>query len=612
MAHEDEITIDHFSLLGDRINFLRELIPSAFSEGQLQWDLLQAALGDDLHGEERERYVLEWAGKTNAVHASLDSGVGALLPDLETSIKFDESPHVLIDGDNFETLKILQKSYHRSIKTIYLDPPYNTTKDRLYVDDYSDSLSAYLLKSRQVNEEGAALTSRVETSGRFHSQWMSMMYPRLLLAGNLLKPDGSIWISIDDVEFPNLRLLCNEIFGEENFVATFIWEKRTTRENRKVFSTNHDYIVCYAKDKEQFQASRNLLPLTDEALARYSNPDDDPRGPWQDVSLNVMGGHATKDQYYDVTTPGGRLIQLPGARAWSVTRERYDELVADNRVWFGEGGNNVPRRKLFFSEAQEGLTPETMWMADEVGTNDSAKKALIELFDGAEVYDTPKPVDLLKRIIQISTDKDTDDIILDLFAGSGTTGHAVLSSNKDDDGNRRFLLMQLPESTGRDDFRTITEITRERLRRAIASGSGCTGNEGFKFFRLGLSNFVTWDPRTAPTESDSLAEHLQLFSTSLKEGADDLSVLFELVLRAGYGFNSSIQTIDLDGRRAYLVNEETLICLERQIDKRMLESAMSLRPQRAIFLDAAFGGDDQMKTNARLQLKDSNIDFSTV
>jgi adenine-specific DNA-methyltransferase len=354
-----------------------------------------------------------------------------------------------------------------------IDPPYNTGHDFIYPDNFTDPLETYLRLSAQKDENGNLLTSNPETNGRYHSSWLSMMYPRLFLGRQLLANDGAIFVSIDDHEIHDLRMLMNEVFGEENFVACFIWQKRTTRENRKVFSFNHDYVLCFSKNKLAFQASRNLLPLSEEVLGRYSNPDNDPRRDWQSVSLNAQAGPGRrKEQFYSVITPSGRVVDPPPGRCWTLTKDRMDALIADKRVWFGEDGDNVPREKIFLSEARDGLTPHTLWTADEVGTTDTAKKDLIKLFDGAEVYDTPKPLGLLDRIIGITTSPDTADIVLDFFAGSCTTAHSVLAANAKDNGNRRFISIQIPEPTPSDTgarragFKDIAAICRQRLRLA--------------------------------------------------------------------------------------------------------------------------------------------------
>ena len=425
---------------------LLRVFPEIQTEGgKIDFDRLKLILGETVDVG-KERYGLTWPGKADCFRTIRAPSLGTLRPARDESVNFDTTENLIIEGDNLEVLKLLQKPYLGKVKMIYIDPPYNTGNDFIYPDNYAESLQTYLAYTGQADAEGRKFGTNTDTDGRFHSKWINMMYPRLYLARNLMQDDGAIFISIDDGEAPNLRQLGNEIFGEENFVASFIWEKRTTRENRRVFSFNHDYVVCYAKNKEIFEVARNLLPLTDQARARYQNPDNDPRGPWQSVSLNAQAGHATASQFYEITTPNGRKLNPPAGRCWSVTEPKLKELIADNRIWFGVSGKNVPRQKIFLSEANEGLTPHTLWTAAEVGTTDSAKKALNELFEGRAVYDTPKPVPLVQRICQITTSASPEkEIVLDFFSGSGTTAEAVLRLNQQDNGKRRFILVQLPE-----------------------------------------------------------------------------------------------------------------------------------------------------------------------
>ena len=533
---------------------LKALFPEAFTEGKIDFEKLRATLGD-LVDDGPERYRFTWAGKRDAIRMLQMPTRATLVPCREESLNFDETQHIFIEGDNLEVLKLLYKPYFGRVKMIYIDPPYNTGHDFIYPDNYADPLGVYLQLTGQQDAEGNLLTSNPETSGRYHSTWLSMMYPRLFLARQLLREDGAVWISVDDVEAANLRVICNEIFGEENFVATFIWEKRTTRENRRVFSFNHDFILCYARNKDFFQVSRNLLPLSEEVLKRYSNPDNDPRGDWQSISLNAQAGHATPAQFYTIVTPGGRELAPPPGRCWSVTKERLQELIADNRVWFGLDGNNVPRLKVFLSEARGGLTPHTLWKADEVGTNDSAKKALIELFAGEAVYDTPKPVGLIKRIVQISTMPSEQDIILDFFAGSCTTSQAVLELNREDGGNRRFIMVQLPEPTDNPEFPTIADIGKERIRRVIArmkqERKGQLSLEtretpedlGFKVFKLAPSNYRSWTGVDEHTP-EAYIKQMALFIDPLVDGWTVKDVIYEVALKdRGYGLNCRIESL---------------------------------------------------------------------
>lgn len=610
-------------LLAQQIARLKDIFPEAFTEGKVDFDKLRATLGD-LVDDGPERYTFTWAGKRDAIRILQIPSRGTLVPCREESVNFDKTQHIFIEGDNLEVLKLLYKPCFGRVKMIYIDPPYNTGEDRIYRDNYADPLGAYLDLTGQQDAEGNLLTSNPETSGRYHSAWLSMMYPRLFLGRQLLCEDGAIWISIDDIEASNLRVICNEIFGEENFVATFIWEKRRTRENRRVFSFNHDFVLCYARNKDLFQASRNLLPLSEEVLRRYSNPDNDPRGDWQSVSLNAQAGHGTPSQFYAITTPGGRKVASPSGRCWSVTKERLQELIVDNRVWFGPDGNNVPRLKVFLSEARGGLTPHTLWKADEIGTNDSAKKALIELFAGKAVYDTPKPVGLIKRIVQISTVSSEQDVILDFFAGSCTTAQAVLELNREDGGNRRFIMVQLPEPTAEDSpartagYETISAIGKERIRRVITNMCEANGGQvppgtpetpedlGFKVFRLGPSNYRLWRGVEEDT-LDAYAEQMELFTDALVDRWTAEDVIYEVALKEGYGLNCRIEPVPtVTGNTVYRVTDPDKgqsfqICLDDAMDVDNLSALNVSSDDLFICRDVAL--EDETAANLALQCR---------
>ncbi len=609
------------SILMENIEFLKALFPEVVAEDKIDFERLRSELGDSV-AERPERYGVSWAGKRNAYQVLQVPSRATLVPDEQKSLDHSRTRNLVIEGENLEVLKLLYTSYFGKVKAVYIDPPYNTGNDFVYQDDYADPLDKYLRITGQKSEEGHLLTSNPETSGRFHSAWLSMMFPRLFMAKQLLRDDGSIWISIDDNELANLRLICDEIFGRENFVATFVWEKRTTRENRRVFSFNHDYILCYAKYKDQFQASRNLLPLSEEALGRYENPDGDPRGPWQSVSLNAQAGHATSAQFYDIETPGGRTLSAPPGRCWSVTKERMEDLIADKRVWFGERGTNVPRLKVFLSEVEQGLTPETFWPASEVSTNDAAKKALIDLFSGKDVYETPKPVGLLRRIIRIAMAPSDGDIMLDFFAGSFTTAHAVFEANMEDGGNRRFIMVQIQEETQPDSdarkagLKSIPEVGEERIRRAAARlrrahGPRLTGNTekreidlGFKVFRLTESNFKLWkgvSEKTPEGYKEALVDHVD----PLMKGWKAEHVIFEIALKEGLGLNLESSRVEQQKTNTVLrvQSKETgqvfFVCLDEKLKWSTIRS-LDLSPDVTfVCRDSAL--DDSAAANLALQ-----------
>jgi adenine-specific DNA-methyltransferase len=410
--------------------------------------------------------TLNWLGKDKVVNHHAD--VPFCVLDEKCTHGDNANGNMIIKGDNLLVLKALLPRYEGQVKCIYIDPPYNTGEEKwVYNDNVNDPKIKKWL-GEVVGKEGEDLSR--------HDKWLCMIYPRLRLLHKLLADDGAIFISIDDNEQANLKLLCDEIFGARNFIANFIWEKRVTRENRKIVSVRHDYIVCYVKNEQQRQVAIQLLEMNEAALGRYRNPDNDPRGEWTSVPCIAQAGHATPNQFYTFTTPNGRVLNPPSGSCWRMTKERMEEAMGDNRIWFGSDGNGVPRIKKFLSEGRQGLTPETFWKADEVGTNDSAKRELVTIFDGQAVLETPKPSTLIERILQVATDKHS--IILDSFAGSGTTAHAVLNMNKADSGNRKFILVEM------EDY--AETITVERVRRVIDGYSDVEGTGGgFSFCELG-------------------------------------------------------------------------------------------------------------------------------
>jgi adenine-specific DNA-methyltransferase len=354
-----------------------------------------------------------------------------------------------------------------------IDPPYNTGKDFVYRDDFHDSLENYKRITGQIDGNGKPISTNTETSGRYHTDWLNMMYPRLRLARNLLKDDGVIFISIDDNEAHNLRKICDEVFGEDNFISEIVWERSYAPINMvKHFSKSHDYILCYAMNIENLVC--NGLQRPESTNAKYGNPDNDPRGLWRTDNLSV--GPVVEEKVYEIITPSGRKCLPPKGRCWLYTRERYEEMVKDNRIWFGEDGNNVPAPKRFLSEVKQGLTPMTIWKYGEVGHTQDSMRELRNIFDGEKVFDYSKPVKLMMQILQLYTNSDSNDIVLDFFSGSATTAHAVMQLNAEDGGNRKFIMVQLPEPTDEKSdaykagFMNICEIGKERIRRPYVLG----------------------------------------------------------------------------------------------------------------------------------------------
>ena len=408
--------------------------------------------------------TLDWIGKQAVVKHHKEVPYRLLEPVPELSCGDPASGNLIVQGDNLHALKALLPRYAGQVKCIYIDPPYNTGNEGWAYNDNVNSPEIRKWLGAVVGKEG-------ETLDR-HDRWLCMMYPRLTLLRQFLREDGAIFVSIDDNEVATLRLLLDEIFGTDNFAASFIWEKRTTRENRRVFSFSHDYVLCYARRLESFEKTRGELPLSQDVMDRHKNPDNDPRGAWQSVAITAQAGHGTAAQFYTIKTPGGRLIDPPPGNCWRFTQPRLTELIAENRIYFGANGNNVPRQKKFLSEVERGLTPHTLWSAQEVGTTDTATKSILEIMGTDATFETPKAVGLIQRILQIATDKNS--LVLDSFAGSGTTGHAVLKQNAEDSGNRRFILVEMDENIAHN-------VTTERVKRVAQGYANAKGQifEGF-------------------------------------------------------------------------------------------------------------------------------------
>jgi adenine-specific DNA-methyltransferase len=461
-------------LSNDNIVKIRELFPGCVTEatdeeGNLRlavdFDQLRQELSEYIVEGPQERYHLNWPGKREALLAANAPIAKTLRPCREESVNFDTTKNLFIEGDNLEALKLLQETYLGKIKMIYIDPPYNTGNDFLYEDDFSESTSDYLRKSQQSDEKGNRLVGNTNANGRFHSDWLSMIYPRLKLARSLLKTDGAIFISIDDNEYDNLRKVCDEVFGSQNFIATVIWQKVFSPKNTaSYFSEDHDYIVVYAKNKSSW--SPTLLPRSEESKARYKNPDDDPRGPWLSGAIQARN-YYSKGQY-EVTSPSGKKFSNPKGTYWRFSEERFEELDKDNRIWWGDAGDGVPRLKRFLSEVKDGVVPQTLWKFEVVGHTQEAKEELIKYvtFENTEnILNSVKPSRLIKHAIRIGTAPDAEDIVLDFFAGSGPTAQAVLSLNEEDGGDRKYILVQLPEPlpAPEENVSTIADLAKSRI-----------------------------------------------------------------------------------------------------------------------------------------------------
>lgn len=611
----------------ERLETLRRLFPDWFTqEGRLDINEVKKAANPD-EVEETERYEFRWFGKSAAKRNAFTPTRATLHYDAERSVNADKTENIIIEGENLEVLKILQQGYREKIKCIYIDPPYNTGEDFLYKDDFKEDKVAYWERTG-TKEKGIALDTNTVNDGRFHSNWLDMMYSRLLVARTLLKPDGVIFVSIDDHEVHHLRKLCDEVFGEENFVAQFIWEKRVNRENRNEVSVRHDYILCFSKEKLSEERRLAQLPMNEKALGNYSNPDNDPRGLWKSDPAHAQAGHGTKAQFYTLVAPNGKEHKLPSGRCWLYTKDVMDKAIKENRIWFGKDGNGVPRIKTYLNAKERGLTPESIIFAKDGSTNEKAKNDLKDLFDGLAVFDTPKPVELISYLLELNKD---DGIVLDFFAGSGVTAHAVMQLNVFANHNNKFICVQIPEKVDEESdafkakLKTISEITITRSKLASEKikksfeGKIVTPEDqeqldrlGFKVFTLSKSSFPRVD--FAPDLQKSDEENMQLLQKYIKEKEIQLNLSFneaelltEILLKQGFMLTYKLelqpQFTDnnvywaTDGEREAYITVDTLlagktvdyflthtdkkfICIERALDttkKFNLKKALGMR-----------------------------------
>lgn len=510
-------------------------MPEVFTEAEtVDFDKLKEILTGNLDTN-IDKYNFSWNGKKEAIKLSQVPTLATLKSSQNKSKNFNNTNNLYIEGDNLEVLKLLQKSYSGKVKLIYADPPYNTGKDFVYKDNFEDSLENYLKQTDQIDGEGNKYTVNAETNGRYHTDWLNMMYPRLKLARNLLSEDGVIFISISDAEQANLKKVADEIFGEKNLLAQVVWERAYSPVNlKKNFSESHDYILAYAKNASIVES--NGLKRSDDANDRYSNPDNDPRGGWKSSDLSV--GPAIEKNIYEIVTPSGRKTMPPSGYSWRLSRERFDEFVADNRIWFGPNGDAVPSIKRFLSEVKQTIVPMTIWKYKDVGHSQSASQYLKRLFNDKAYFSYPKPVSLIQQIVELYSNPDS--IVLDFFSGSATTAEAVMRMNVEDGGKRRFIMAQLPEPLAekdvafKDGYKTIPEIAEERIRLAgdkILEENPLLAEKldvGFKVFELSKSNIKKWD-----TEPKNLNEQFELLTNNFEKGSKPIDVVYEILLKQG-------------------------------------------------------------------------------
>lgn len=587
------------------LDALYQIAPSCFTEVAdpdsggvkrvVNFDVLRQLLGDNAVEDAPEAYEFNWVGKQAARAEVLQPTKKTLRPVKEDSVDWDNTQNLYIEGDNLEVLKLLQKSYLGKVKMIYIDPPYNTGNDFVYHDDFAMSADEYAEASGSVDELGNKYIKNMDSNGRFHSDWCSMMYSRLMVARTLLTEDGVIFISIDDNEVENLRKICDEVFGEGNFIAQLVWERAYSPKNdAKFVSNSHDYVLMVAKNSDEFVIGR--LDRTEEANARYSNPDNDPRGIWKPSDMSVKTYNAECD--YSITTPSGRVVEPPAGRCWSLSKKAFFERLQDNRIWFGSDGNSVPSIKRFLTELKhEGMAPTSILFYKEVGHSQEGAKEVVALFGDKGVFDGPKPVRLIERLITLANLKE-DSIVLDFFSGSATTAHALMQVNAKKNKSCKYILVQLPElvsETKKDlGYKNICEIGEERIRRAgkkIKEESPLTTADldtGFRVFRLDEGNYE--DVQRSPKEFKQ--DQLDLFLNNIKADRSDLDLLFGCMLDWGVQLSLPMTQEVVDGKTIYTVNDGDLVaCFAENVSEDVVKAMAEKMPLRVIFRDSCFAQD---------------------
>ena len=604
------------NLVAKNIEKLTALFPNCITETRneqgeiikgVDFDLLRQELSDVLVEGEQERYTLNWVGKKESILAANAPIAKTLRPCREESVNFDTTENLFIEGDNLDALKLLQENYLGKVKMIYIDPPYNTGNDFIYDDDFAENTEEFLIRSNQVDEDGNRLIANTESNGRFHSDWLSMIYSRLRLARNLLTDDGVIFISIDDSEQANLKKICDEIFGDRNFVDTLIWKKLYGGKNdAKWFTHYHDYILVYTKNKLSWYP--NLLPRSDKQNDRYKNPDNDPRGVWKSADFTQFG--PTPNCVYEIETPNGSKYYPPEGKRWITTYDKYLKLREDNRLWFGMDGGNIPSQKRYLSEVKQGISQSTFLDYSEVGHSDEANKELKNIL-GGKYFDYPKPTRLLQRLLHLGT-KD-NDLILDFFAGSGTTAHAVMQLNAEDNGNRKFICVQLPEKTDKKSeafkagYSTIAEITKERIRQAgtkiQTENSDKQIDIGFRVLKIDSSNMK--DIYYQPDQLDkAMLDHMV---SHIKEDRTAEDLLFQVMLDWGIELSLPIERKTIDGSEVYFVAGNTLVACFDKFTMNVVDEIAKVKPLRVVSTELAIM-HDQDKTNIKERFKQLSPD----
>lgn len=601
---------------------LAELVPEVVADGKIDVEVLKNLLDEDA-AVGSERFGLFWPGKAQAARAAQTPTTATLAPERENSVDWDNTQNVFIEGDNLEVLKILQRHYFGKIKMIYIDPPYNRGDDLIYKDDYTDPMGSYLKMSGQA-DGGGVLTSNTEKSGRFHSKWLNMIFPRLKMARNLMTQDGVIFISISDHEVSDLRLVADEIFGSDNFIADIIWNSTKSVTNTALISVSHTHNLVYAKSLKYFTSHKSEFRLPEEDKG-FHNPDNDPRGPWKADPFQVEG--VRPNQRYEIINPntGEKYIPNLGC-SWKNDYKRFKVLLEEDRIVFGATGESGPQRKRFRSEAMErGRVSKTLW--DDVETTASGTRQLKEMFDNVSPFPNPKPIGLVERMIQLGCP--SDGIILDFFAGSGTVAHSVMRLNSRDGRNRKCISVQIPEPVpseyiGRGgNFSVISEISRERIRRAgkkvLEEEAGSLGERGepldvgFRSYKLVDTNFARWN-LTSEITADGIAQEISYQADSSDDDASSEWKLTELLIKLGFSLTEKIHRIYVSGLEVFSVADGLVLAYTDEHTAPTLEQLRALvaaRPEKLIIVEDAFHGNDELKTNLVQECRTHHVDLHT-
>lgn len=611
----DKMKMQTKNIADENYEKLAKLFPNAVTEtidenGQvvraIDKDVLMQEINTTVVDDKDQRYQFTWPDKNKSIIMANSPINKTLRPCREESVDFDNTENLYIEGDNLEVLKILRETYLGQIKMIYIDPPYNTGNDFVYEDDFKQTTENYMDSSGQYDEEGNRLVKNLDSNGRFHTDWLNMIYPRLKISKDLLTDDGVIFISIDDHEQENLKKCCDEVFGMNNFIAQVVWERAFSPVNlMKHFSPSHDYILCYAKNIEE--AFCNGIARSDETNSRYANPDNDPRGVWSSSDISV--GPPVLENIYPITTPSGRVVEPPAGRSWSLSQKAFYERLQDNRIWFGADGNGVPRIKRFLSELRKtGVTPMTIWKHTEVDHSQGATQKLAKLFDGKKYFDYPKSVPLIERCLQLYTDENC--FVLDFFSGSATTAHAVMQLNAEDGGKRKFIMVQLPEETDEKSeaykagYKNICEIGKERIRRAskkiAEENPDAKFDGGFRVLKCDNSNMK--DVFYYPDEYNE-----PLFSSLVNNIKDDRTpedLLFQTMLDLGILLSSKIEETTIAGKRVFTVNRsddldsnaDLIACFDDNVTDEVITEISKKQPTYFVMRDSSMA-DDSVATN---------------